>query len=98
MTSVVMDTSRWAARASSRFRSRMGIRTVRLMVDISVAEPVYSRPYRSRSARPSSGDKRIGLSLSPRVRGNLGKHHRRCVNRRSIPACAGEPLTATMVA
>ena len=33
----------------------------------------------------------IGLGLSPRVRGNRFLHFRGGLNRRSIPACAGEP-------
>ncbi len=38
----------------------------------------------------------LGLhGLSPRVRGNLPKSYPIVINRRSIPACAGEPLATT---
>ena len=52
---------------------------------------VYPRVCGGTAHRPP--EIRAGAGLSPRVRGNRHRRRTASENRRSIPACAGEPLT-----
>ena len=57
---------------------------------------VYPRVRGGTSSGPASSSQRSGLS--PRARGNQTEALQRQSDRRSIPACAGEPLTLTRLA
>ena len=58
---------------------------------IVIAEKVYPRVCGGTHAFQAGIDSFVGLS--PRVRGNLAAYVASVVSKRSIPACAGEPLT-----
>ena len=59
----------------------------------SLMSGVYPRVYGGTNATRMSS--RLSMGLSPRVRGNRASYARDLVEHGSIPACTGEPLTAT---